>query len=80
MFSGVQKDKDRLQKKFGKHLKEVLKKKGLKPIELAKQSFMDKQQISALIRGERNVTLYTLTVICKALEMTFVEFFEGYED
>ena len=80
MFSGSTKDRERLQKSFGKHLKKVLDKKGIKPVELAKNSFIDEPHISALIHGRMNPTLYKLSVICKALEMSFEEFFEGFEE
>lgn len=80
MFSGAVKDRERLQKNFGKHLKKVLGKKGIRPIELAKRSFIDKQHISGMIHGKMNPTLFTLTVICKALDMNINEFFEGFEE
>lgn len=79
MFSGKVKDRVLLQKKFGKHLKKVLDKKGIRPIELAQRSFIDKQHISGMIHGKMNATLYTLMVICKSLDMTMDEFFEGFE-
>ncbi len=79
MFSGKVKDREFLQKKFGKHLKRVLDKKGTKPIQLAQRSFIDKQHISGMIHGKMNPTLYTLMTICKALDMTMDEFFEGFE-
>lgn len=80
MFSGSQKDREKLQKSFGKHLKKVLTQKGIKSAELARRSFIDRQHISAIINGKMNPTLYKLSVICKALEMSFEEFFEGYEE
>lgn len=74
------KDKAHYQKKFGSHLKKVLKKHGVSAAELSRRVFMEESHMSRLIKGGTNPTFHTIITICKALDMTINEFFDGFEE
>jgi transcriptional regulator with XRE-family HTH domain len=72
------KDKENLQKKFGKHLKKIRTELGVSSAELSRRSFIEKPHITRLEKGETNPTLYTLQKIAEALEISMDDLFKGF--
>ncbi|MES2592187.1 MAG: helix-turn-helix transcriptional regulator [Bacteroidota bacterium] len=73
------KEKDNIQKKFGKHLKKLRLERGITGAELARRSFIDKPHITRLEKGETNPTLYTLIKLSQALEISLQELFQEFK-
>lgn len=73
------KEKNNIQKKFGKHLKKLRQEMNLTGAELARRTFIDKPHITRLEKGETNPTLYTLIKISEALEISIEELFQGFK-
>lgn len=74
------KEKEKLNKKFGKHLKTLREQKGISSAELSRRTFIDKPHITRLEKGGTNPTLYTLSILCEALEISIEDFFKGFGD
>jgi transcriptional regulator with XRE-family HTH domain len=72
------KEKLAVQKKFGKHLKKLRLDRKITAAELAKRTEIEPSHISRLEAGESNPTLYTLTIIANALDITLEELFKGF--
>jgi len=64
-----------IQKKFGKKVKELRKKKGLTQEDLAEKINVDRSYMGFIERGERNPTLDKIEKISKALNITLSELF-----
>lgn len=73
------KEKKKLLKRFGQHLKKVREKKGMSGAELGRQTFIDQPHIVRLEQGRTNPTFYTITLLCQALEISVEEFFKGFD-
>ena len=74
------KKKEHFQKKFGNHLKKVIKKHGVSSAELSRRTFIEESHMSRLIKGGTNPTFYTIAVVCDALDISIKEFFEEFEE
>jgi transcriptional regulator with XRE-family HTH domain len=72
------KEKENLQKKFGKHLKKMRTELGLSSAELSRRTFIEKPHITRLENGETNPTLYTLQKIADAFGVSINELFKGF--
>jgi len=72
------KDKENIQKKFGKHLKKLRQEMNVTMSELSRRTFIEKPHISRLEKGESNPTLFTLHKIADALKISIEELFKGY--
>lgn len=72
------KEKENLQKKFGKHLKKIRTEMGVSSAELSRRSFIEKPHITRLEKGETNPTLFTLQKIADALEISMDQLFKGF--
>lgn len=68
-----QKDKEGVQKKFGKRLAEVRTKKGITQEGLSFETGVDRTYISYIERGERNPSLFMLSRLAKALKVNLAE-------
>lgn len=72
------KEKENLQKKFGKHLKKVRTELGVSSAELSRRSFIEKPHITRLESGKTNPTLFTLQKIADALEISIEDFLKDF--
>jgi predicted transcriptional regulator len=72
------KEKEILQKKFGKQLKKVRTELGISSAELSRRSFIEKPHITRLEKGDTNPTLSTIQKIIDALEISMEDFFKGF--
>ncbi len=64
------------QKKFGERLKELRLSKNLSQLELSINCDLEKTAISRIENGRTNVTLKTIVVLSKALEVEVKELFD----
>ena len=63
-------------KKFGKRIQEIRVQKGItSQMALANKAGMDRTYVSAIERGERNVSLVNIEKLAKALGVTFEDLF-----
>lgn len=72
------KDKENLQKKFGKHLKKLCIGMNISSAELSRRTFIEKPNITRLEKGGANPTLETLQKIADALEISMEDLFKGF--
>ena len=59
----------------GKRIKELRKKAGLSQEKLARKIVVDRTFISKIESGKINLTIQSLSCICKGLNVTLSEFF-----
>lgn len=59
----------------GKRVKELRKKAGLSQEKLARKIVVDRTFISKIESGKINLTIHSLSCICKGLNVTLSEFF-----
>lgn len=59
----------------GKRIKELRKKAGLSQEKLARKIAVDRTFISKIESGKINLTIHSLSGICKGLNVTLSEFF-----
>ena len=59
----------------GKRIKELRKKSGLSQEKLARKIVVDRSFISKIESGKINLTINSLSCICKGLNVTLYEFF-----
>jgi len=64
-----------IQKRFGKKMKELRKRKNLSQERLARKSGLHRTYISDIERGARNVSLKNIEKIAKALNISIIELF-----
>lgn len=67
------KEKEALQRKFGKRLAEVRQKKRITQEGLSFETGVDRTYISYIERGERNPSLFMLWRLAKALKVSISE-------
>ena len=79
MTEKEERERQKLQKKFGEHLRKIRKAKGISASELAKRCFMERSNIARIEMGRMNPSLYMLKKLCEGLELTLIEFFQGFE-
>lgn len=72
-------DKEEFVNKLGKRIKEIRTSKGLSLYELGLRGAFDKQALSKIENGRKEITTYSLLKICRSLEITLEEFFMGFE-
>ncbi|KKR85840.1 MAG: DNA-binding protein [Candidatus Woesebacteria bacterium GW2011_GWB1_41_10] len=68
-FPVDRKEKEVLQRKFGKRLAEVRTEKGITQEGLSFETGVDRTYISYIERGERNPSLFMLSRLAKALKV-----------
>lgn len=71
--------KEELQIKLGSRIVQLRKAKGIKQYELANKIDIEDSALRRIERGKANCTLWTLTLISKALEITLPELL-NFED
>ena len=72
------KDKLRLQKRFGAHLVKLRESKGLTAAELARLCYMERSSIARLEMGRTNPSLFVLKKLSIGLKVDFEELFRGF--
>ena len=73
------KDRLKLQKRFGDHLKKVREAKGLTPAELSRRCFMERSNIARIEAGRLNPSLFLLKKLATGLEMELEELLKGFK-
>jgi ribosome-binding protein aMBF1 (putative translation factor) len=71
----VRKHEAEIQKRFGEHVREIRKRKGLSQEALALASELDRTYIGGVERGERNISLVNIYRIAEALGLEPRELF-----
>lgn len=66
-------------KRIGALIKEAREKNGMTPADLARKTNTERSTIARLEGGRTNPTAVTLKLICDALEISFLELFEGFD-
>jgi putative transcriptional regulator len=73
------KEKEKLQKRFGEHLVKIRKVHKITPAEMARRCFVDRSAIARLETGRTNPTLIFLKKICAALDIEMEELMKGFK-
>jgi transcriptional regulator with XRE-family HTH domain len=66
-----------IQKKLGKKIAELRKKRGLSQESFADECQFHRSYMGALERGEKNVTIAMLVRVTRALKISLSELFKG---
>ena len=64
-----------VQKRFGKRLRELRKKRGWTLIELGDHVGLNRNYLGDVERGERNISLQNIELIAKGFDITLSQFF-----
>lgn len=73
------KEKLKLQKQFGDHLKVFRTSKGLTSAELARRCFMESSNIARLEKGRINPSLFILKKLAAGMEVEIDEFLKDFK-
>jgi transcriptional regulator with XRE-family HTH domain len=73
------KDKLKLQKRFGDHLKRLRESMGLTPAELARRCYMERSNIARLETGRMNPSLFIIKKLSDGLDLTITQLLEGFK-
>jgi transcriptional regulator with XRE-family HTH domain len=76
MAGNLDKEDLELKRKIALRIKELRKLSGKKQTEFAYDLGVDKQSLNRL-EGGRGATIYTISKICKALEISLIQFFDS---
>lgn len=68
-----------IEEKFGAVLKSVRVSRGISQEKLAFNSDLHRTYIGSVERGERNISLKNINLICDALEISLSDFFKEIE-
>ena len=69
----------KFQKRFGSHLRDFRKERGLTPSELAKRCFMDTSNIARLEMGRINPSLFVLKKLAAGMEVEIDELLRDFK-
>jgi len=72
--------REELQRRLGKRLRELRLKKGWTQDVFADKSGFHRAQVGAFERGEMNVTLASLLLLAQSLKVKVADLFRGLED
>ena len=72
------KEKLKLQKHFGKHLRKLRGAQNLTPAELARRCFMERSSIARLEMGNTCPTIFVIKKLCQGLEIEMKDFFKEF--
>jgi transcriptional regulator with XRE-family HTH domain len=67
------------KEKIGKRIKELRISQKLSQEQLALKAEIDRTYMTSLENGHRNVSILMIDKIIKALEITYEDFFKGYD-
>jgi transcriptional regulator with XRE-family HTH domain len=68
-----------IEEKFGSTLRAFRLEKGMSQEELSFQCDLHRTYIGSVERGERNLSLKNIVALCKALNISTIDFFNEYE-
>ncbi len=68
-----------IEEKFGAVLRTIRISKGLSQEKLAENTNLHRTYIGSIERGERNISLKNITLICNALNISTSDFFKEIE-
>lgn len=71
-------EKEALLKELGFRIKELRKDKGVSQEKLGEMSGLHRTYIGMIERGEKNITIYNLLLISKALQTDIETIFNGF--
>lgn len=74
-----QKEKLKLQKRFGEHLIKLRESKGITAAELARLCFMERSNIARLETGRMNPSLFVLKKLSLGLEIEISELMKDFK-
>lgn len=64
---------------FGERVRHLRLERNLSQEELSLKAGLDRTYVSALERGRRNPTLSTIATVLSALDISFGDFFKGFD-
>lgn len=67
-----------LTMKIGKRIKHFRNARNMSQERLAEKSGLHRTYIGSCERGERNITILSLSILCKSLDITLKVFFEDF--
>ena len=79
MTEKEKRERQKLQKNFGEHLRQIRKAKGISAAELAKRCFMEGSNIARIEMGRMNPSLYVLKKLCEGLEIKISELLKDFD-
>lgn len=65
-----------INERISSHLQELIRKKGIKKSQLADKAGISISNLYSILRGETAPTVYTLSQLCIALDVTLTSFIE----
>ena len=74
------KEKARILKKLGAHIRELREKQGLTAAEFGRRCETESGNIARIEMGRANLTFYNLVKIARALDMTISELTKNFEE
>lgn len=74
------KEKARLLKKLGEHIRELREKQGITAAEFGRRCELESGNVARIEMGRANLTFYNLTKIARALDMTVSELIKDFEE
>lgn len=66
-----------IQQDFGRRVRELRQQKNISQEALAHLAELDRTYMNSLENGRRNVSIQTIEKVLKALEVSFLEFFDS---
>lgn len=66
-----------IQQDFGRRVRELRQQKNISQEALAHLADLDRTYMNSLENGRRNVSIQTIEKVLKALEVSFMEFFDS---
>ena len=73
------KERLKLQKRFGEHLRRTREAMGITAAELARKCYMERSNIARLEAGRSNPSLFVLKKLCIGLEIEMEELLKGFK-
>jgi transcriptional regulator with XRE-family HTH domain len=73
------KEKLKMQKRFGEHIRMLRKQKGLTPAEFGKRCELERSNVAKIEGGAGNITLYSMIKISKALGIKVCDLLKDFE-
>jgi transcriptional regulator with XRE-family HTH domain len=79
MTEKEKKEKAKVQKRFGEHIRALRKRKGLTVAKFAREAFLETSNVAKIEGGSANLTLWSMIKISKALGISLSELIEDFE-
>lgn len=72
------KERYKLQRRFGTHLRKLRMEKGITPAELSRRCFMERSSIARLEMGRTTPTIFIVKKLCSGLGIELRDFFQDF--